>query len=130
MFNLLCIFMQLCSADRVIPYIVHQLNRDIYILSVYSHFPIELDFLFPTFLLHFFLSWTSSLSISSFCHIHIYTLQPCPSLSSNRSSAFNSKPHAFLHPVLITFPHHMSIPSQSTTSNDSCDRVNSNQPAI
>ena len=29
------------------------------------HFPIGLDFLFITFLLHFFRSWTSSLSISS-----------------------------------------------------------------
>ena len=26
-------------------------------------------------------------------------------------------------------PHHMSIPSQSTTSNESCDRLNSNQPS-
>ena len=29
------------------------------------HFPIGLDLLFITFSLHFFLSWTSSLSISS-----------------------------------------------------------------
>ena len=34
-----------------------------------------------------------------------------------------------LHPVLITFSHHMSIPSQSATSNESCDRLNSNQPS-
>ena len=38
------------------------------------------------------------------------------SWSSNWSSAFNTKLHTFLHPVLITFPHHMSLPSQSTTS--------------
>ena len=37
--------------------------------------------------------------------------------------------HTFLHPVLITFSHHMSIPSQSTTSNESCDRLNFNQPS-
>ena len=28
---------------------------------------------------------------------------------------------------LITFPHHMSITSHTTTSNDSCDRLNSRQ---
>ena len=46
------------------------------------------------------------------------------------SSAFNSILHTFLNPVLITFSHHMSIPSQSTTSNESCDRLNSNQPYL
>ena len=35
--------------------------------------------------------------------------------------------HTFLHPGLVTFPHHMSTPSQSTTSNDSCDRLNFHQ---
>ena len=49
------------------------------------------------------------------------------SWSSNQSSAFNSILQTFLHPILITFIHHMSIPSQSTTYNDSCDRLNSNQ---
>ena len=34
--------------------------------------------------------------------------------------------HIF-HPVFIIFPHHMSIPSQPTTSNDSCDWFNFNQ---
>ena len=45
-----------------------------------------------------------------FCHVHFYTLQPCPSWSSNRSSAFNAILYTFLHPVLVTFPHHMTIP--------------------
>ena len=44
----------------------------------------------------------------------------------SRSSAFNSILHTF-HPDVITFPHYMSIPSQRTTSNDSCDRLNSNE---
>ena len=32
------------------------------------------------------------------------------------SSAFNSELHTFLHPVLITFLHHMSIPVPTTTA--------------
>ena len=36
--------------------------------------------------------------------------------------AFNSKLHTFLHPTILAFTHHMSIPSQSTTSNNSYDR--------
>ena len=66
-------------------------------------FPIWLDFLFITFLLHFFLSWTSSLSISN---ATISASTPCPSWSS----AFNSKPHTFLHPILITCPCPLSLP--------------------
>ena len=65
-----------------------------------------------------------------FCHVRLYTLQPCPSWSSNRSSSFNSILHTFLRPVLVTFPHHLTIPSQPTTSNDSCDRLNSNQLSL
>ena len=38
----------------------------IYYRVIVSVFPIGLDFLFITFFLNFFLSWTSSLSISSF----------------------------------------------------------------
>ena len=34
-----------------------------------------------------------------------------------------------LHPYLVTLPHQMSIPSQPTTYNDSCNRLNSNQPS-
>ena len=44
-------------------------------------------------------------------------------LASNWPSAFNSKLHTFLHPTILTLPHHMSIPSQSTTSNNSYDRL-------
>ena len=107
----------------------------IFINSIYYRFivrfPIGLDFLFITFtfLLHLLLSWTSSLSISSSAisastlpnHVFFW--------SSNRFSAFNSILHTLLHPVLITFSHHMSIPSQSTTSNESCDRLKL-QPAF
>ena len=65
-------------------------------------FPIELDFLFIIFLLHFFLSWGIFLVDLMFCHIRFYTLQLCPSWSSNWPSAFNSKLHTFLHPTILT----------------------------
>ena len=89
----------------------------LYIFFIYYRFivriPIVLDFFFTTSLLHLFLSWSSSLSISS-SSISASTLfnHVLPFWSSNRSSAFNSIFHTFLHPVLITFPHHMSIPCQ------------------
>ena len=97
-------------------------------------FPIGLDFLFIafTFLLHLLLSWTSSLSISSSAisastlSNHVFLGLPTGLLPSINTS---DTLHAFLHPVLITFSHHMSIPSQSTTYNESCDRLNSNQPS-
>ena len=89
-------------------------------------FPIGFDFLFITYFLHFFLSWASSLSISSsaISALHSITIslvvfQPVFCLHLIL--------HTFLHPVLVTFPHHMSIPSQPNTFNDSCDRLNSNQ---
>ena len=94
------------------------------------HFPIWLDFLFITFtfLLHLLLSWTSSLSISSSAisastlSNHVFLGLPTSLLPSTLTL------HTFLRPVLITFSHHMSISSQSTTYNESCDRLNSNQP--
>ena len=67
-------------------------------------FPIGMDYHFITFFLHFFLPWTYSVSISSSAPIYI------PYISSSS-------------------PHHMSIPSQPNTSNDRCDRLNSNQPS-
>ena len=42
-------------------------------------------------------------------------------------TAFNSDRHTLFHPVLLTFPHRMFIPSQPTTSDDRCDRLNSYQ---
>ena len=111
-------------------------------------FPIGLDFLFRTFtlfihVLHILYSCPSHslfMSFTFFYHGHLLcrsNVRPYPllhylTMSSNRSSAFNSIQtilHTFLHPVLITFPHHMSITSQSTTSNESCDMLNSNQPS-
>ena len=65
---------------------------------------------------HFFLSWTSSLSILS-------SVVSASTLSNHvllTSTLYIS--------VLVTFPHHMAIPSQSTNSNNSCDRLNFNQP--
>ena len=82
-------------------------------------FPIGLDFLLIIFLLHFFLS----------CGIFLVSVLPDPLLHSLTMSflvfhlAFNSKLHTFHHPTIHTFPHHMSIPSQSTTSNNSYDRL-------
>ena len=96
-----------------------------------ARFPIGLDFPFTKFLLHFFLSWTSSLSISSYA-IFASTLSndvllglPTGLLPSTLNSIhfFTQSSSLFL----ITFPHHMSIPSQPTTSND--NRLNSNQPS-
>ena len=99
----------------------------IYIYIYYRfivHFPIGLDFLFITFLLHCFLSWKSSLSISSSAKplLHSLTMsflvfQPVYCLQLYTS--YISSPS----------PHYMSTPSQSTTSNESCDRLNSNQPS-
>ena len=48
-------------------------------------FPIGLDFLFITFLLQFFMD-IFSVNLK-FCHVRLYTLQPCPSWSSNQFSA-------------------------------------------
>ena len=84
----------------------------IYIYRFIVRFPIELNYLSITFLLHSCLSWTFVKSAIS------------ASLSSNWSSGLNSTPY-----ISSPSPHHMSIPSQSTTSNDSCDRLNSNQPS-
>ena len=84
------------------------------------HFLIELVSIFIIFCI---LSWTSSLSISRFA-ISASTFSN--HVFFGLSTAFNSNLHTFLHQVLIIFPHHMSLPSQPTTSNDSCDRVNSN----
>ena len=36
-------------------------------------------------------------------------------------------PSQFISVISSPSPHHMSIPFQPTTSNDSCDRLNSNQ---
>ena len=87
------------------------------------HFLIGLDFLFITFSLHFFLSWTSSLSISSSAisastlSNHVFLGLPTSLLPSTLNSIH------FFTQSLISFPHHMPMPSQSTTSNDSCDRL-------
>ena len=81
------------------------------------HFPIGLDF-------HFLLSWTSSLSISG--------SDICASTLSNH--VFLGLPTGLLPSTLYSIhfspsSHHMSIPYQSTTSNESCARLNSNQPS-
>ena len=77
-------------------------------------FPIGLDFLFIIFLLHFFLSWTSSLSISSsaisastLSH-HVFLGLPTGLLPSTLHSIYyftQSSSH-----FLITCPYHLSLP--------------------
>ena len=78
-------------------------------------FPIGLDFLFLTFLLLLLLSWTSSLPIPS----------SAISASTLSNDVFLGLPTGLLPSTLYsihffaqssTFSHHMSIPSQSTTS--------------
>ena len=90
----------------------------IYIYIIYYRFIVRfligLDFLFITFLLHFLLSWTSSLSIScsaisaSTLSNHVFLDLPTGLLPSTLYSI-----HFFTQsssPFLITCPYHLSIP--------------------
>ena len=89
-------------------------NCILYIYIYYRfivRFPIGLDFLFITFFLHFFLSWTHSLSISS----------SAMSASTLSNHVLLGRPTGLLPSILysihfFTFPHHMSIPSQHITT--------------
>ena len=60
---------QTCKTDDSLTRCISDDGRHLTIIYIYYRFiihsPIGLDFLFITFLLHFLLSWTSSLSISS-----------------------------------------------------------------
>ena len=91
-----------------------------YYINIYIYyrfivrFPIGLDFLFTTFLLHFLLSWTSSLSISSSViststlYNHVFLGIPTGILHSTLYSI-----HFFTQsssPFLITCPYHLSLP--------------------
>ena len=95
-------------------------NDDLALLYIYYRFivcfPIGLDFLFITFtfLLHFLLSWTSSLSISSSAisastlSNHVFLGLPTGLLPSTLYSI-----HFFTQsssPFLITCPYHLSLP--------------------
>ena len=84
-------------------------------------FQIGLDFLFITFLLHLFLSWTSSLSISS----------SAISASTLSNHVFLGLPTGLLPSTLysIHFFTQSSSPFLITCPYDSCDRLNSNQPS-
>ena len=78
----------------------------------FSRFPIGLDFLFITFLLHFFLSWTSSLSISSSA-ISAYTLSNhVLGRTTGRLPSTLYSIHFFTQSsfFLITCPYHLSLP--------------------
>ena len=89
-------------------------------------FLIGLDFLIITLCLYFFLSWMSSLSISSSaisactCSNHVLLGLPTGLLHSTLNSI-----HFFTQSSSFSLSHvHISLP---TTSNDSCNRLNSNQ---
>ena len=71
-------------------------------------FPIGLDFLFITFFLHFFMSWTSPLSIS---------ISTDSTLSNH--VLLGIRLQHYTPYISSPSPHHMSIPSQPTISNDS-----------
>ena len=98
----------------------------VYILSVYSPFPIGLDFLFITCVSLFMSFYHGHL----LCRSHVW---PYPLQHSLTMSFFVFQPVLCLQlytPYIYSpSPHHMSITSQSTTSNESCDMLNSNQPS-
>ena len=90
-------------------------------------FSIWLYFLFITFRLHVFLSWMYFLLIS--CSVvsaftfpnHVFLGLPTNLLPSTLISI------DFSPSLYITFHNNMFIPSHTTTSNDRCDRFNSNK---
>ena len=96
------------------------------LLSVYSLcFPIGLDFLFIKFLLQFFLSWMSILVIySSPISVYAFSNHVFLGLATGLRSTLIS---IHFSPSLHNFLHHVSKSSQSTTSDNSCDRFNSYQ---
>ena len=59
------------------------------------------------------------------CRHNLHSCLPDHCDSSTACKMYHLKP---LHPVIVTFCHHMYIPSQPTTSNDSCDRLNPTSP--
>ena len=69
-----------------------------------------------------------------FCHGHLLCRSqvlsyPLPTLSNHvvqPVSCFQLYSIHLFTQSLVTFPYHMTIPSQPTTSNDSCNRMNSN----
>ena len=97
-----------------------------YILSVYSPFSDRVGL--PLHNIHSLLLFECLLCRSQVLPYPLLHSLTMSFLVFQLASAFNSKLHTFLHPVLITLPHHMCISSQSTTSNDCCDRLNSNNP--
>ena len=75
-------------------------------------FPIGLDFLFITFILHLFLSWAIFFVNLKFCHIRFYTLVLLDLPTSLLPSTLNSI-HFFTQSssfFLITCPYHLSLP--------------------
>ena len=102
-------------------YIIHYPILIYYYYRFIVRFPIGFHFLFIAFFLHFSLSWSSSLSISSSAmppstlSNHVLLGRPTGLLSSTLYSIL----HTFLHTVFFTFLHHMTIPSQQTDEGDS-----------
>ena len=106
---------------------VIQKDMDSYYYRFIVRFPIGLDFLFITFLLHLFLSWTSSLSISSSTisastlSNHVMLGLPTGLLPSTLNSIhfFTQSSSLFL----VTCPYHLSLPLLMTVM------LNSNHPS-
>ena len=95
--------------------IYYYLKLIIYIFYLFIvRFPIGLDFLFMTFLLHFFLSLTSSLSISSSAisastlSNHVLLHLPTGLLPSTLNSIHFFTQSSSL--VFITCPYYLSLP--------------------
>ena len=93
--------------------IYYELNI-IYIFSLIVRFPIGFDFLFITYFLHFFLSWTSSLSISSSAisastlYHHVLVGLPTGLLVSTLYSILFFTQSSSL--FLISRPYYLSLP--------------------
>ena len=88
-------------------------NANLIVYYIYYRFivrfPIGVDFLFMTFLPHFFLSWTSSLSISS-------SAISASTLSNHVLVVFCLQ--LYTPYISSPNPHHMSMLSQSTGSSN------------
>ena len=94
----------------------------VFLLSVYSPFLIVLDFLFITFLLYCFLSWTSSLLISSSAisastlSNHVLLVLPTGLLPS---TPYISSPSSHHFSSSYVRPYHLSLPLLTVLSGSS-----------
>ena len=96
--------------------ILYIMNLILYIYYRFIiHFPIGFDFLFTTYFLHFFLSWTSS------CHGHLPVMDIFLSWTSSLSISNSAISASTLYNHVLVGLNHMPIPSHPTTFYDSYD---------